>query len=168
MWLFGVSVNFAQTKHDRLIQILFSIHRYLNIRNWLRIHPAPKDFMTESFKNFRWFTTDCPKPLLSGSSWREASAEINYYSALRLNNNTHCPEVPTFRISFQFDVSVDSRVCQQSGTCVPAQNYPTPILGVSYAILTPGGKNGRGHSYPLQPILTPPPPFIITQGVKMV
>ena len=39
---------------------LFSIDIYLNIWNRLRIHPAPKDFVTESFKNFCQFVADCP------------------------------------------------------------------------------------------------------------
>ena len=50
--------------------------------------------MTESFKNFRQFSTDCPTSRFQTQSFnavcqarvqsREASVEINYYSALRL------------------------------------------------------------------------------------
>ena len=90
--------------HDELIQKLFSINRYLNIQNWLGIHPAPKDFVTESFKNFCQFAADCPtvevvvRPVLKvrprDGRWIFWFERFIYFKA--------CPWLSTFQISFHF------------------------------------------------------------------
>ena len=84
---------------------LLSFDRYFNIQNWLRIHPAPKDFVTESLKNFCQFAADCPtlavvvRPVLKvrprDGWWIFWFERFIYFKA--------CLWLSTFQISFHFN-----------------------------------------------------------------
>ena len=64
----------------------------------------PRVFVTESFKNFRQFSADWPMPRFVRLKFT-GSFNGNWvlFCFKTLVYNAYCPEVPTFRISFQFD-----------------------------------------------------------------